>query len=161
MGAYDPASAMDLYIWDGGVPSLGHRRWLLDPPYLPAGMGHAEGYNCTYVMTGGNGAFPPFLALPPPGPVPRAALVDVWSVGAAGFEPDPQVSLRDLTDGSQATPAASLAEGSYGSYAYLAFRPGLTLAAGHDYEVSVTQVRLAGAAQATTLTYRLQVVDCP
>ncbi|HUU00434.1 MAG TPA: CAP domain-containing protein, partial [Myxococcota bacterium] len=75
MGRSDPAGAIDAYIGDNNVSSLGHRRWLLDPPYKPAGIGQATSWNCTYVMTGGNEFRPDWLAYPPPGPCPQAAIL--------------------------------------------------------------------------------------
>ena len=68
MGPHHPAPTIDLYMDDSGVSSLGHRRWLLDPPYLSAGIGHAGAWNCTYVMTHGNDLLPAYVAFPAPGP---------------------------------------------------------------------------------------------
>ena len=46
MGRRDPAGAIDLYIEDQRITSLGHRRWILDPPYLPAGIGQPLQASC-------------------------------------------------------------------------------------------------------------------
>lgn len=162
MGSYDPASAIDLYLWDPGVSSLGHRRWLLDPPMLPTGFGQAEGYNCTYVMTGGNATYPGFVAFPPPGPVPQEAVMSTWSVGAGGFDAaQTTLTVEDLNAGTQSAPVPQFPGGGYGSYAYLSFSPELPVQAGHDYRVTITQVRWGGNPAPAPLSYTVRVVACP
>jgi len=160
MGRRDPAGAVDAYIGDNNVTSLGHRRWLLDPPYLPAGIGHTTSWNCTYVMTGGNPYSPDWLAYPPPGPCPRAAILGKWSLGAWGFDSEnTTVTVEDLNTGDQQQPSFYFPGGWYGSYSYLAFDPG-SVQAGHGYEVTVTEVRTGSGQEPQTVTYTVQVVDC-
>jgi len=160
MGRSDPAGAIDAYIGDNNVSSLGHRRWLLDPPYKPSGIGHATSWNCTYVMTGGNDFRPDWLAYPPPGPCPRAAILGKWSLGVWGFDQDnTTVTVTDLTTQESEQPVAEYPGGWYGSYSYLAFSPG-GIVAGHDYQVTVTETRTAPGEQPATITYTVQVVDC-
>jgi uncharacterized protein YkwD len=160
MGARDPAGAVDAYIRDDRTPSLGHRRWLLDPPFLPTGIGHATSWNCTYVMTSGNTFRPDWMAYPPPGPVPRAGILGPWSFSVWGFDQDiTTVTVRDLTAGSEEQPSFYYPSGWYGSYSNLAFTPsGVT--AGHDYEVTVTGVRVTSGAQPETVIYTVRVIDC-
>lgn len=161
MGPRNPAGAIDAYIGDNNVSSLGHRRWILDPPYLPAGIGHTTSWNCTYVMTGGNQTTPDWVAYPPTGPVPRAAILGKWSLGAWGFDDTTtSVTVRDLTAGGEQQPSFYFPGGWYGSYSYLAFSP-TGIQAGHDYEVTITDVRAGSGSEPQDLTYTVQVVDCP
>jgi len=161
MGPRDPAGAIDLYIRDNRVPSLGHRRWIFDPPYLPTGIGHSAQWNCTYVMTGGNSYRPDWLAYPPPGPCPRAAILGNWSLGAPGYDQDTVlVTVTDLTTSDEQQPSFYFPSGGYGSYSYLAYTmSGIT--AGHDYEVTIDGVKLGGYNDPPeTISYTVQVVDC-
>lgn len=159
-GAWDPANAMELYLADNGVASLGHRRWLLDPPYQSAGIGHAGRWNCTYVMTYGNDYRPAYVAFPPPGPYPAAGLLGPWSLGATAYDANSlAVSVTDLSTGDVQQLAFEQPGGSYGSLSYLSFRPS-GVSAGNDYQVEITGVRLIGGAAYETLTYMVQVVDC-
>ena len=159
MGRRDPAGAIDLYIEDNRITSLGHRRWILDPPYLPAGIGHAGSWNCTYVMTGGNTSDLDWVAYPAPGPFPRQAVLGTWSLGAWGFDQNlAAVTVKDLTDVTEEQPSFYFPTGGYGSLSYLAFRPS-SVQAGHDYEVTVDGVELSRT-QTVTVTYTVQLVDC-
>jgi uncharacterized protein YkwD len=161
MGMRDPAGSVDLYIEDSGVSSLGHRRWILDPPYLPTGIGQAGSWNCTYVMTGGNTTGLDWVAYPAPGPFPRQAVMGKWSLAARSFKQDEtSVTVKDLTTGSEEQPSFYFPEGNYGSLAYLAFQPS-SAQAGHDYEVTVTGVRPGGSGSSpVTVKYTVQLVDC-
>ena len=161
MGRHDPAGAIDLYIDDARIPSLGHRRWIFDPPYLTAGIGQAGIWNCTYVMTGGNSYSPNWVAYPPPGPCPEAATRGKWSLGAPGFDLDTTwVTVTDLTTGDSQEPAFYFPSGGYGNLSYLAFTMS-NETAGHDYEVTIDGVKLGGYSDPPeTLSYTVQVIDC-
>jgi uncharacterized protein YkwD len=159
MGSRDPAGSIEQFIADSRTTSLGHRRWILDPPYLPAGIGHAESWNCTYVMTGGNTSDLDWVAYPAPGPFPKQAVLGKWSLGAWGFDQDQTtVTVKDLTAGTEEQPSFYFPTGWYGSLSYLAFEPS-SEQAGHDYEVTVTGVR-PDSSQTVTVTYTVQLVDC-
>jgi hypothetical protein len=68
------------------------------------------------------------------------------------------VTVRDLTASTEEQPSFYFPSGMYGSLSYLAFEPS-TETAGHDYEVTVTGVRL-DRNQTVTLEYTVQLVDC-
>ena len=94
--ATDPAlggsfGAIDLYMGDQGVDSLGHRRWILYPPQAQMGTGDTAGMNALWVI-GGNGtrpATPNGVAWPPAGHVPYALapsnMAWSWSMNGANF----------------------------------------------------------------------------
>jgi hypothetical protein len=123
------------------------------------GHGHAESWNCTYVMTGGNTSDLDWVAYPAPGPFPEQAVLGKWSLGAWGFDQDQTtVTVKDLTAGTEEQPSFYFPAGWYGSLSYLAFEPS-SQQAGHDYEVSVTAVR-PDPSRTLTVTYTVQLVDC-
>jgi len=76
------------------------------------------------------------------------------------------VTVTDLTSGESATPTPAFPSGWYGSYSYLSFEPGggfgdpFQITAGHDYEVTVSNVRYAGGDPPQDLVYVIELVDC-
>lgn len=94
LGCYGYA-AIDLYMRDSGVSSLGHRRWLLYPQTQEMGTGDippAAGYpssNALWVITGDYGGPRPetrqeYVAWPPPGYVPYQVVHSFWSFSYPG-----------------------------------------------------------------------------
>lgn len=77
-GSGHPAQAIDQFVVDNGnLDTMGHRRWIFNPPLDPVGIGYWTGggtYNdgmCLMVFgSGGSGPFPAWTAFPPPGFVP-------------------------------------------------------------------------------------------
>lgn len=69
------------YIDDSNTPSLGHRRWILNPPLSEVVSGVGEKHSALLVMgvTQGANAVSKFLAYPPPGPVPSSLIYTDWS----------------------------------------------------------------------------------
>jgi len=80
------AAAMVGYVDDGGVASLGHRRWLLDPSKTVFGSGSTGSSNALNVVTGQRASVPPNtgIAWPPPGWVPWPWIFNDWSVAVGG-----------------------------------------------------------------------------
>jgi len=104
MGVGDPAGAVDLYIGDEGVPSMGHRRWILYPPYSQGGFSYASAYSCQWVF--GSGADPgvPFVAYPAAGDFPLQAIIGAWSLSSSrgGFT-GATVTVTRVSDGTAMT----------------------------------------------------------
>jgi uncharacterized protein YkwD len=100
------ASAVTGWMSDGGVSSLGHRRWVLYPPLVTSGLGATFGNSYpAYAMwvIGGNGtrpAQPEFVAWPPPTWVPYPVVFGVWSfsIPGANFAGASVVMRRGTTD---------------------------------------------------------------
>jgi uncharacterized protein YkwD len=82
------AAAIVGYVEDTGVPSLGHRRWILDPRATVFGSGSTGSTNALIVIGGPDAPTPPGLAVswPPAGWVPWQWIPDEWSlaIGAPG-----------------------------------------------------------------------------
>ena len=83
-------AAVDGWMSDNGVPSLGHRRWVLYPPLVTAGIGATFGNSYpAYALwvIGGFGsrpAQPAFVAWPPPTWVPYTVVFGQWSFSMPG-----------------------------------------------------------------------------
>ncbi len=87
LGAAGPR-AIDLYMGDGGVASLGHRRWVLYPPQTDIGTGDTANANSLWVLGpfGARAAMPNGVAWPPAGFVPYqlASSTMAWSFSVDG-----------------------------------------------------------------------------
>lgn len=89
-GTSPAANAIDSLIQDRGTASLGHRRWLFNPPLLNVGIGYFLGANtiyksaqCTAVLDEeGTGPRPAWIAFPPPGASPISIFQWSWSFHA-------------------------------------------------------------------------------
>jgi len=83
-------AAVTGWMNDGGVTSLGHRRWILYPPLATVGIGATFGNSYpAYALwvIGGSGARPAepeFVAWPPPTWVPYQAVYSMWSFAVPG-----------------------------------------------------------------------------
>lgn len=69
------------YISDSNTPSLGHRRWILNPPLSEVVSGVGEKHSALLVtgLPKGPNTISKFLAYPPPGPVPSSIIYSDWS----------------------------------------------------------------------------------
>lgn len=81
------AGSLDLYVSDNGVPSLGHRRWVLNPTATTTQFGHKSGWSCMYSFSMNGSGNPPFVAWPPPGFVPAAAARGAFSFSSTTYRP--------------------------------------------------------------------------
>jgi hypothetical protein len=152
-------SAVAAYMDDNGNPTtLGHRRWILANSLGPVGIGSTAGYSCMWVTGGSGTADAAFIAWPPSGPFPAAALgaVDAigWTVQSDTIDlSNAQVEVSDGITGLNVTVTQLL--GGYGSIYAIAFQPnGWSSSAGHTYAVKVTGV-------APAIEYSVEVISCP
>jgi hypothetical protein len=139
------AHAVDIYMIDPMVPSLGHRNWILNPGYAVGGFGFAGGFSCQWVASTVGGPSPDFVAWPPAGDVPVNAPVGAWSL--VDYDGD----LRDATvtvtkDGG----AVPITETWYPSNQQIAWTIGdyvyegayeVVISASRDYRYTVQFVR--------------------
>lgn len=158
-GAY----AMVGYVDDAGVPSLGHRRWLLDPSASQFGTGSTGTTNALSVV-GGNLPVAPgtVVAWPPAGWVPWPLVFHDWSVElhTSSFEQEvdaeaAQVSVR--VDGAPVSVTGVTALGSM-----VKWQVGLDDSArsgDHRIDVEVTGVLFDG--QPFPVSYSLVAVAVP
>jgi hypothetical protein len=150
--------SIDGYMTDGAgnADTMGHRRWIFANYIGPVGFGSATS-SCFYQPAGKNNAKKAFVAWPPAGPVPLAAITTTkadtagWTIQSDSV--DLSMATVTVKDGDQDQPVTqSTLPGGYGSqYALRIVPTGWTLTAGHSYAVT---------ASGTTVSYTIDVVDC-
>jgi hypothetical protein len=85
LGVSAAADTIDLYVHDDGVGSLGHRRWVFNPPLGAVGIGQVGRAGCLGVFDGSSSTTRTWTAWPPPGPVPLEAIgSSLWSFHSDG-----------------------------------------------------------------------------
>jgi hypothetical protein len=86
-GSNNPAQAIDQFMQDNGnETTMGHRRWILNPPLGPIGIGYWEGggmygnAECLRIFgTSGGGPNPPWVSIPVAGFAPIATATWTWT----------------------------------------------------------------------------------
>jgi hypothetical protein len=166
-------AAIDFYIVDGQVPSLGHRRWILSEWVNQIGVGSVgysppmfnwTGYaSCLWVIPDVAPASTTlFRAWPPPGPVPAEILrifINLQTLDTSGW------SIQSWTDDLQMAKVSVLEDGVEQAVDVTALAPlaeksairikpaGWSTRAGHSYHVDVTGV-------VTPFSYDFQPIEC-
>jgi hypothetical protein len=142
------AGSVDAYVSDRGVPSLGHRRWILNPSMTATAFGYRPPAGCMHVFSFGANARVDFIAWPPAGPVPFRAAQGAWSISFFDLRPDGEIRIEVDVDGAGLRDVAAqrLGGGVAGDPTY-AFQPP---------PGSETRVVVHGA----DLEYTVRFVDC-
>jgi uncharacterized protein YkwD len=163
-GAASAANAIDLWMIDfGNEATFGHRRWLLNPPLSPVGLGYYRGGNnfgsasCLRVFgSSGTGPAPNWLAFPPPGFVPEPLAQWHWTVHGNIPLNSATATVTRRSDGASLPVTLNILSGFYGQAAASIVRNGWSPAAGETYHVTVT-----GQGGAGTIEYDVKPVACP
>jgi hypothetical protein len=163
-GARDAVDAIDLWMIDfGNETTFGHRRWLLNPPLNPVGLGHYRGGNnygsasCISVFgSSGTGASPPFVAFPPPGFSPTSLTQWHWTIHGNIPLGSATVTVTRMGDNMEMPTHLEVLNGSYGQPAVVIFKDGWSPAAGQTYHV-----RLSGQGGLGLVEYDVKPTDCP
>ena len=170
LGAYGPA-AIDLYMDDGGVASLGHRRWILYPQTQQSGTGDIPGSNWqqqsnalkawdAHIWDPRPATLNDFVAWPPPGYVPYQVVYPAWSFAVANADFSGASVAVTLNGASLPVTVSPLPNGYgentlafsfYSGYAWP--RPSTDTA----YQVAIRNVVVNGAAR--SYTYTVTVID--
>jgi uncharacterized protein YkwD len=156
--------AVDLYMDDEGIASLGHRRWILSNSLGPIGVGSTNQYSCLHVIGGSGRAGARFVAWPPPGLVPMEALkpaawADIdkagWSVQSDSVDVNRAELITVTKDGVPVeVDTWDLGDG-YGSAYGLGITPkGFRTEVGSTYRVTIESSRF------DVITYEFTPVDC-
>lgn len=169
-GNHTPVSAIDAWVDDwGNETTIGHRRWILNPPLSDVQLGLYQGgtsfggASCMSVFgMGGSGPRPDWTAYPPPGFSPRSlpgvgsGLSNQWTFHAPWDFSAATVTVTRLSDGAD-LPVRILPLSSGGGFGYppaTSWVPmGWSVASDETYGVVVT----AGSQSAT---YDVRPVDC-
>lgn len=159
---------IDMYMSDfGNATTIGHRRWFLSNSLGPIGIGGTTGGSCHHVIGGAGTATKPWLAFPPPGPVPLELIripgnpsVDStgWTVQSYSSPYSLVGAAVTVTEAGVNKPVTVTQLGdNYGSRYAIRFNPmGWTTEAGKTYQVTVTAPALT-----TPISYAVEVVSCP
>jgi uncharacterized protein YkwD len=154
-----------LYMDDTGVPSLGHRRWILYPPQTQYGTGDTANSNAMWLLGphGARPATPNGVAWPPAGfvPYPLVSASSTWSfsIPNANFA-GATVQVRNASN--QLVPINVSAPGDgYGDPA-IAFAPtsgNWNYSAPGDsvFDVSVSNVNVGGTLR--NFSYRITLIS--
>ena len=163
-GSGSPQGAIDQWLIDSGNEStMGHRRWLLNPPLDPIGMGYYEGGNnygsaaCIAVFSGGNsGPHPSIYSLPAAGFAPLEVTQWIWSIHGNGLRTGNLAATVTRVSDSADLPVTTLVMvGGYGEPAITLTRVGWQPAVGQTYRVHVTADSMA------PIDYEVTPVTCP
>ncbi len=153
MGSSNPAGSIDQYVEDrGNARTMGHRRWILNPPYGRAGLGHASSYNCQHVFDWSGSSSRSWVGFPAPGPYPVQAAMGSWTFHGDGVGSATRVTVVRESTGTDLGVSASLLDPGYGQET-VSFDPG-EANVGETYVVTVTG--LSGS----DVTYRIRIIDC-
>jgi len=159
-----PAQSIDQYIQDNGNgTTLGHRRWVLNPPLNPIGIGYWQtggmygNASCLRVFASkGTGPKPNWNAVPPAGfaPLPMVQYAQ-WSFegSLAGIAGATASVLRVDDNTPLAVTQQTLVQG-YGQDA-MSFKPkGWTAQAGKTYRVTISGLGVG------KIVYDVKPVSC-
>ncbi|UJR80819.1 CAP domain-containing protein [Sandaracinus amylolyticus] len=155
LGVGSPGDAIDLYMDDSGVPSLGHRRWVLNGPLGRVGVGFAGNAQCLGVFDGSGSSTRAWTSWPSPGPIPREALRGDWSFHSNSISMRAaSVRVVRVSDGAELEVSVDHPADGYGP-STVSFRPmGWSPAAGERYRVTIEGI------DGGSITYEVAPVEC-
>ncbi len=146
-GSNGPAQSIDQYMQDNGnETTLGHRRWIVNPPLNPIGIGYWEKggmYNnasCLRVFAStGTGPKPSWNAVPPAGFAPiEMAKYAQWSFeGSIAGIPTATATVLSVEDNQQLAVTMQTLSQGYGQNT-MSFKHDWVPEVGKTYRVTVT-----------------------
>ena len=159
-----PADSIDQFVQDNGnATTMGHRRWIVNPPLGPVGIGYWEGggtygsAECLAVFgASGGGPTPPWVAVPNQGFVPLEIANWTWTFhGVDGNIPNAQIAVLRVDDNTPLAVQTHLLQQGYGQNTISWDPMGWAAEADKTYRVTVSG--LSGA----NVTYDVKPVSCP
>lgn len=154
LGARTPAQAVDLYIGDRGVDSLGHRRWVLNFPLGKVGVGYAGAAECLGVFDRSGRSSRTWTAWPNHGPTVISATTNTWSWHSTSSVAGATVEVVRVSDGMTMPISSYIPPNGFGVNAVAWTLDGWSAAVGETYRVTISGV--SGA----PITYEVEVVSC-
>ena len=158
-----PADSIDQFIEDSGnETTMGHRRWIVNPPLGPVGIGYWEGggmygrAECLAVFgSSGGGPNPPWVAVPNQGFTPLTVAQWTWTFhGSDGGIPNATITVLRVDDNTPlAVDVLELSQG-YGQNAISWVPMGWTVQPDTTYRVTVSGLN------GGDVTYEVTPVDC-
>jgi hypothetical protein len=162
-GPGHPAHAINQFMEDwGNETTLGHRRWILNPPLGPVGIGYWEGGGqygsamCLSVfgMSGGDSA-PPWTSIPPAGFSPVEMTTWTWSLQGDLFGiGSATVEMLDVDTNTPLAVQILPLQVGYGQEAISWLPSGWTPQAGKTYRVTL------GGVNGGPIVYDVKPVAC-
>jgi hypothetical protein len=158
LGVASGAQGIDLFMDDSGVPSLGHRRWILHGPLGRVGVGFSaggRGASCLGVFDGSGRSARAWTAYPNEGVAPVQNAGAAWSFHSESLGlGSATVSVVRMSDGAMLGVAVEHPPDGYGPDT-VSFTPsGWTPVAGERYRVTVR------GTSAGDITYEVELVRC-
>jgi hypothetical protein len=162
-GSGNPAQAIDQFVQDNGnETTMGHRRWIVNPPLDPVGIGYWQtggmygNAECLRIFgASGTGPNPPWLAVPPPGFVPLDVATWTWTFhGSIGGVPNAQITMLRVDDNMPLAVTVTTLSQGYALDAISWTPSGWTVEAGKTYRVTV------GGLAGGDVTYDVKPVMC-
>ena len=158
LGPSTPAEAVDLLMTDAGVPSVGHRRWLLGFHLGKVGIGFAGNSTCIGVFDDSGSAEREWTAYPPPGPAPIAMVRDrngpvPWTFHVADGIEGAEVTMRRMPEGDDVEITSWIIEPGYMIPDAIAWQPP-RVRVGESYRVTITRP------DHDPVEYDVELVDC-
>ncbi len=160
-GPNHPANAIDQFVRDNGVASLGHRRWIFNPPLGPVGIGYYAGggqygdAQCLGVFaSSGGGPSPDWVSWPPAGYAPASVFAWTWSFHHKNSLSGASVTVTRDSDGMNMPVTVTPLTGGYGSLKAIAITKSWSATVGDSYTVTVSG--FTGG----PVTYQVTPINC-
>lgn len=162
-GSGHPAQAIDQFMEDwGNETTMGHRRWILNPPLNPVGIGYWQtggqygNAECLQVFgSSGNGPNPAWVSMPPAGFAPMTTAQWTWTFhGSIGGIPDAGIAMLRVDDNMPLAVTIMKLNQGYAQDTISWLPNGWQPQAGKTYRVTVSG--LAGG----DVVYDVKPVDC-
>ncbi len=146
-GSGHPAQAIDQFMEDwGNETTMGHRRWILNPPLGPVGIGYWSGggqfgdAECLWVLdSSGGGPSPAWTSSPPAGFVPIEVAQWTWTFhGSIGGIAGATASVLRVDDNTPLTVQMLPLSQGYGQETTSWIASGWSVEAGKTYRVTLS-----------------------
>lgn len=147
-GSGDPAQAIDNFMKDTGVATLGQRRWIVNPPLGPVGIGFWKtggafgDAECLQILgASGTGLTQPWVSVPNAGIVPLEVAGWTWSFHSSlGGIATASIAMRRVDDNTPLPIVVQTLPQGFGEEAISWTPNGWQAEAGKTYRVTVSGV---------------------
>jgi hypothetical protein len=162
-GSGHPAQAITQFMEDSGnETTMGHRRWIMNPPLDPVGIGYWSGGGqygdgmCLMVFGGGGpGPTPPWVAVPNQGFVPLDVALWTWTFhGSMGGVASASITMLRVDDNTPLAVTVQPLSQGYGQECISWWPNGWSPQAGMTYRVTV------GGLTGGNVSYDVKPVSC-
>lgn len=159
LGRESPGDAIDGFMQDVGVKSMGHRRWLLGFVLGKVGIGFAGKGTCIGVFDDTGQTDRAWTAYPPAGPTPIDMVIDPWGRQVAwSFHPadgiaGARVFMQRLPDEDPVRVSAWLPDTGHQIPDAIVWQPP-PVEAGESYRITIVRP------EKELVTYDVELVDC-